>query len=70
MVKVTSTAKGDVTKVSIDPSMMTPDDREVLEDLLVAAIKDARTKGAEKAQEEMGKITEGLPLPPGMKLPF
>lgn len=70
MVKVTMTAKSEVKQVSIDPSLFTPDDREVVEDLIVAALKDAQTKAAEAAQAEMGKVTEGLNLPEGMKLPF
>ena len=70
MVSVTATAKGEVVGLTIDPSLFNPDDKEVVEDLIVAAIKDAQAKGAEAAQEEMGKVTEGLPLPPGMKLPF
>ena len=70
MVKVTMTAKSEVKAVSIDPSLFTPDDREVVEDLIVAALKDAQGKAAEAAQSEMGKVTEGLNLPEGMKLPF
>ena len=70
MVKATASAKGEIKGLSIDPSLFNPDDREVVEDLIVAAIKDAQAKGAEAAQAEMGKVTEGLPLPPGMKLPF
>ena len=54
----------------IDPSIFNSDDKEVVEDLIVAAIKDAQEKASEKAKEEMGKLTEGLGLPPGMKLPF
>ncbi len=70
MVKVTMTAKLEVKAVSIDPSLFTPDDREVVEDLIVAALKDAQGKAAEAAQAEMGKMTDGLNLPEGMKLPF
>lgn len=70
MVQVTASAKGTVTGLSIDPTLFNPDDKEVVEDLIVAAIKDAQAKAAEAAQAEMGKVTEGLPLPPGMKLPF
>ena len=70
MVKVTMTGKGDVVSVSIDKSLADPDDMEVLEDLVAAAVNDARGKVdsqvAEKTQEMMG----GLQLPPGMKLPF
>ena len=70
MVKATANAKGDLKALSIDPSLFNPDDREVVEDLIVAAVKDAQAKGAEAGQAEMAKVTEGLPLPPGMKLPF
>jgi nucleoid-associated protein EbfC len=70
LVKATASAKGEVRGLSIDPSLFKPDDREVVEDLIVAAIKDAQARAAEAAQEEMAKVTEGLALPPGMKLPF
>lgn len=70
MVTATASAKGAVVGLSIDPSLFNPDDKEVVEDLIVAAIKDAQAKASEAAQAEMGKVTEGLPLPPGMKLPF
>ena len=70
MVKVTVTAKGNVVGLSIDPSLFQPDDREVVEDLIVAAIKEGQAKAAEAHQSEMGKLTEGLNLPAGMKLPF
>lgn len=68
-VKARVSGKGELRGVSIDPSLMTADDREVLEDLLVAAVNDAHAKAQEKAQGEMAKLTEGLPLPPGMN-PF
>ena len=70
LVKATATAKGEVKALDIDPSIFNGDDKEVVEDLILAAIKDAQTKANDKAQEEMGKLTEGLGLPPGMKLPF
>jgi nucleoid-associated protein EbfC len=70
LVKVTATAKGEVKGLSIDPSLFAPEEREVVEDLIVAAIQDAQARAAAAAQEEMGKITEGLNLPAGMKLPF
>ena len=70
LVKVTANAKGTLTGLSIDPSLFNPDDREVVEDLILAAIKDVQVRAAEVSQAEMGKLTEGLPLPPGMKLPF
>ena len=70
LVKATATAKGELTKLDIDPSIFNGDDKEVVEDLILAAIKDAQAKATERAQEEMGKITEGMGLPAGMKLPF
>ena len=70
MVKVISTAKGEIKKVSIDPSLMKDSEKEITEDLIVAAINDAKQKAESAAQEEMKNITGGLALPPGMKLPF
>jgi len=70
LVKATATAKGELTGLDIDPSIFSPEDKEVAEDLILAAIKDAQTKAAERSQTEMGKITEGLGLPADMKLPF
>ncbi len=70
LVKATASAKGDLKALDIDPSIFNGDDKEVVEDLILAAIKDAQAKAAEKAQEEMGKLTEGLGLPKDMKLPF
>ena len=70
MVKVTSTAKGEVKRISIDESLMKKEEKEITEDLIVAAINDAKNKGEIAAQEEMKNVTGGLPLPPGMKLPF
>ncbi|MBD8909569.1 YbaB/EbfC family nucleoid-associated protein [Methylorubrum zatmanii] len=69
-VSVRMTAKGQVLGVSIDPSLMVADEREILEDLIVAACNDARAKAEATAQEKMAELTKGLPLPPGMKLPF
>ena len=69
-VQVTMTAKGLVKGVTIDPSLMVADEREILEDLVVAAVNDARAKAEQTAQERMAELTKGLPLPPGMKLPF
>ena len=68
MVKVVMTCRNDVKRVSIDPSVM--DDREMLEDLLAAAVNDAVRKAEATAQEKMGGLTAGMQLPPGMKLPF
>ena len=70
MVKVSLTGKGDLKRVQIDPSLMTGDDREVLEDLIVAAHADAKQKVEAMMAEEMQKATAGMSLPPGMKLPF
>lgn len=70
LVKVTATAKGAVKALTIDPSLFQPEEREVVEDLIVAAIQDAQARAVVAAQAEMAKVTEGLELPPGMKLPF
>ena len=70
LVKATATAKGELKGLNIDPSIFNGDDKEVVEDLILAAIKDAQSKATARAQEEMGKMTEGLGLPPGMSLPF
>jgi len=70
MVGVTLTAKGEMKAVRIDPSLLTPSDKEMLEDLIVAAFSDAKTKADRAAAEKMQELTAGLPLPPGMKAPF
>ena len=70
LVKATATAKGELKALDIDPSIFNGDEKEVVEDLILAAIKDAQTKASEKAKEEMGKITEGMGLPKDMDLPF
>lgn len=70
LVRATATAKGELTGLDIDPSIFSPEDKEVAEDLILAAIKDAQTKAAERSQSEMSKITESLGLPADMKLPF
>jgi DNA-binding YbaB/EbfC family protein len=70
MVKATLNGKGVVKAIKIDPSLVVPADTEVLEDLLVAALNDAKHKVDDHSQTEMGKLTGGLPLPPGLKLPF
>jgi DNA-binding YbaB/EbfC family protein len=70
LVKATATAKGDLTGLDIDPSIFVPSEKEVAEDLILAAIKDAQAKAADRAKAEMGKITEGLGLPADFKLPF
>ncbi len=70
LVKVTATAKGAVKALAIDPSLFVPEDREMVEDLIVAAMQDAQARAAVAAQAEMAKVTDGLDLPAGMKLPF
>ncbi len=70
MVKVVVSAKGSVKAIDIDPALFVADDKEVVEDLIVAAIKDGQAKASEAAQAEMSKVTQGLNLPDGMKLPF
>lgn len=70
MVKVTLTAKGALKGVAIDDSLMKADEKEIVEDLLIAAHEDARKKAERMAEEKMKSMTAGLPLPPGMKLPF
>ena len=70
LVKVKATAKGRVTGIAIDDSLMTLADKQMLEDLIAAAFNDARAKADAVSGEEMSKMTAGLPLPPGFKLPF
>jgi nucleoid-associated protein EbfC len=70
MVSVTLTAKGELKGVRIDASLLTPNDKEILEDLIIAAFSDGKAKADRAAAEKMQALTEGLPLPPGMKLPF
>ena len=69
LVKVTMTCKHDVKRVAIDPSLLA-DDKDMLEDLVAAAFNDGIRRAEEVSQEKMGKLTAGMPLPPGMKLPF
>ena len=68
MVRVTMTAKGELKGVTFDPSLMKPEEKEVTEDLVVAAHADARRKAETLLQEKMKNLTGGLPLPPGLKL--
>jgi DNA-binding YbaB/EbfC family protein len=70
LVKATATAKGELKSLDIDPSIFNTDDKEVVEDLILAAIKDAQSKADERAKEEMSKITQGMGLPKDMDLPF
>jgi DNA-binding YbaB/EbfC family protein len=70
MVRLTLTGRGEMKGVKIDPKLADPAEMEMLEDLIVAAHADAKRKLDAAAQEEMAKVTGGLQLPPGMKLPF
>lgn len=70
LVKVKATAKGRIISVDIDPSLLQPSEKQMLEDLVAAAFNDARAKADAASSQEMGKMTSGLPLPPGFKLPF
>lgn len=70
VVKVRATAKGRIVGVNIDESLLAPSEKQMLEDLIAAALNDARKKADEVSSVEMGKLTSGLPLPPGFKLPF
>ena len=70
LVKATCTAQGNLKSLDIDPSIFVPSEKEVVEDLIVAAVKDAQQKAADRAAEEMVKLTESLGLPVGMKMPF
>jgi DNA-binding YbaB/EbfC family protein len=68
MVTVTLTAKGDMKGVRIDPSLVKPEEKEIIEDLIVAAHADARKKAEALLQDKMKSLTGGLPIPPGLKL--
>ncbi|MFC2951324.1 YbaB/EbfC family nucleoid-associated protein [Marinicaulis aureus] len=70
MVKVVLNGKGYAKAVAIERSLMKEDDAEILEDLIAAAINDAKAKLEKQTEDQMKKMTAGLPLPPGMKLPF
>ena len=70
LVKVRASAKGRIVGVSIDESLLAPSEKQMLEDLVAAAFNDARKKADEASSAEMSKMTSGLPLPPGFKLPF
>ncbi|MGH6646541.1 YbaB/EbfC family nucleoid-associated protein [Aquabacterium sp.] len=69
LVKVQMTCKNDVKRVTIDPSLLA-EDKDMLEDLVAAAFNDAVRRAEATSQEKMGKLTAGMPMPPGMKLPF
>ncbi len=71
MVRAVASAQGELKSLRVDPSLLDGShEKEVLEDLIVAAVNDAARKAREAGQAEMAKVTEGLSLPPGMKLPF
>ncbi|MCA3180622.1 MAG: YbaB/EbfC family nucleoid-associated protein [Burkholderiaceae bacterium] len=70
LVKVIVTCRNDVKRVTIDPSVMADGDKEMLEDLVVAAMNDALRRAESTAAERMSSLTAGLPLPPGFKMPF
>lgn len=70
LVKVTLNGKGAMTGMVIDPSLLKPEEKEIVEDLVIAAHGDAKAKSEAMMAEEMKSVTGGLPLPPGLKLPF
>ena len=70
LVRVTVNGKGEMRAISIDPSLLKPEEAEIVEDLIVAASTDARAKADTALQEKMQEMTGGLNLPAGMKLPF
>ena len=70
LVTIKSTAKGRILGVSIDDSLLVPTEKSMLEDLIAAALNDARAQADVAASAEMQKMSAGLPLPPGFKLPF
>src|SRR3954466_2561751 len=70
LVKIRATAKGRILSVDLDESLLQPSEKQMAEDLVAAAINDARAKADQAAQSEMSKMTAGLQLPPGFKMPF
>ena len=70
LIKVVVNAKGNVKNISIDESLFKPAEKEIVEDLIVAALRDAQQKSGDRAKQEMAKVTSGLNLPEGFKLPF
>ena len=70
MVTVSLSGKGDMRGIKIDPTLLKPEDAEVVEDLILAAFTDAKAKSEAEMQRKMAEVTAGLPIPPGMKLPF
>ena len=70
MVKIIMNCKNEVKKINIDPSIIKQDEKTMMEDLIVAALNDAKSKAEEKTQDKMKELSGGLGLPPGMKMPF
>jgi DNA-binding YbaB/EbfC family protein len=70
LVTVRATAKGEVTGLDIDPSILVASEKEVVEDLILAAIHDAQLKAKARSEQEMSRLAEVMGMPPGMKLPF
>ena len=70
MVKIIMNCKNEVKKIELDPSIIKEEEKQMMEDLIVAALNDAKNKAEEKSKEEMAKLTGDLGLPPGMKMPF
>ncbi|TWI37915.1 YbaB/EbfC family nucleoid-associated protein [Paracoccus sulfuroxidans] len=70
LVKATATAKGELVGLDINPTIFSPDDKEVVEDLILAAIKDAQRRAQDKAASEMARLTREMGLPADMKMPF
>jgi nucleoid-associated protein EbfC len=70
LIKVRATAKGSIRSIDIDESLLQVSEKQILEDLIVAAFNDARAKADAASNSEMEKMTSGMPLPPGFKLPF
>jgi hypothetical protein len=68
LVRLTMSGKGDIVRLKIDPTLLKPDEAEIVEDLVLAAARDAKSKAEAAAQERMAEVTGGLPLPPGLKL--
>jgi DNA-binding YbaB/EbfC family protein len=70
LVRATATARGELTGLTIDPSIFVPSEKEIAEDLILAAIKDAQARAAQLTADEMARLTQSFGIPPGMKLPF
>lgn len=70
LVRVRASAKGRIIGIDIDESLLQPSEKQMVEDLVAAAFNDARSKADQRAAAEMQKVTSGLPMPPGFKMPF